>query len=52
MNFRIYPLTVRISSQINGFGRVVRIIETFRGAMQNIETFGDRAELTLSNLTE
>ena len=47
MNFQIYPLTVRINSQINEFGCGVKIIETFGGTVENVETYGDRAELTL-----
>lgn len=47
MNFQIYPLTVRLNGQISGFGCGVKIVETFEGAVENIEIFGGRAELTL-----
>ena len=46
MNFQIYPLTVRINGQINGFGCEMIIVETF-GAVKNIETYESMAELTL-----
>lgn len=46
MNFQIYPLTLRINGQINGFKCGVKIIEIFRGAMKNFKTFGDRTKLT------
>ena len=49
MNFQIYPLTVRINGQINGFGCGLSIIETFECAVEYVETFGGRTELTLIN---
>ena len=50
MNFQIYPLTVRINGQINGFECGLSIIETFGCAVEYVETFGGMTELTL-NLT-
>ena len=46
MNFQIFFLTVRINCQINGFGCVVEIVEIFRGAVKNVKTSGERAEVT------
>lgn len=46
MPFGIWHLqTIRINGQINRFGCRVKIVEVFRGAAENIETSGDRAEL-------
>ena len=47
MNFQIYPLTVRINGQINGFGCKLGIVETFGCTVEYVETFGGRVELTL-----
>ena len=39
MNFQIYPLTVRINGQINRFGCELNIVETFRCAVEYVETW-------------
>ena len=48
MNFQIFPLTVKINCQINGFGYMVEIVETFGDAVENVKTSGERVELTRS----
>ena len=50
MNFQIYPLTVRINGQNNGFRCGVSIVETFGDAVKNVETFGGRTKLTQSTI--
>ena len=52
MNFQIYPLTVRINGQINGFGYELSIIETFGYAIKYVETFGGISELTLKTMRQ
>ena len=47
MNFQIYPLTIIINGQNNGFGCGVDIVKIFRDAVENIGTFGGRTKLTL-----
>ena len=51
MNFQIYPLTVRVYGQINGFGCELSIIEIFGCAVEYVETIGGRTELTLDFIT-
>lgn len=47
MNFKIYPLTIRINGQINRYMCKVKIVETFEGTIENVITFGGMMELTL-----